>query len=198
MELRRSAAGPGPTKLLTPNDDTPPQAKRPGSGGTRERPRSGSPASDSRLKASTDPPTTCDSTTADPRATFVFEGIAENEKIGDFGIMGGGAAGGEIDCYDPSLGAPLGTLLLATSGPLSDVYVLVAEEIYESLPGLGGTEQPLVRADLVFCALDGGGGFFSAGSIAWTASLSHNEYQNNVATLTGNVLKRFREDEPLK
>ena len=134
----------------------------------------------------------------DPRATFIFEGIAENEQIGDFGIMGGGAAGGEIDCYQPSLGAPADTLLLATSGPLSDVYVLVAEETYETLPGMGATEQPLVRADIVYCALNGGGGFFSTGSIAWTASLSHNDYQNNVATLTSNVLKRFREDEPLK
>lgn len=134
----------------------------------------------------------------DPRAAFIFEGIAENEKIGDFGIMGGGAAGGEIDCYQPSLGAPADTLLLATSGPLSDVYVLVAEETYETLPGMGATEQPLVRADIVYCALNGGGGFFSTGSIAWTASLSHNDYQNNVATLTSNVLKRFREDEPLK
>jgi N,N-dimethylformamidase len=134
----------------------------------------------------------------DPRATFIFEGIAENEKIGDFGIMGGGAAGGEIDCYQPSLGAPADTLLLATSGPLSDVYVLVAEETYETLPGMGATEQPLVRADLVYCALNGGGGFFSTGSIAWTASLSHNDYQNNVATLTSNVLKRFRDAEPLK
>ena len=33
----------------------------------------------------------------DPRAAFIFEGIAEDEKIGDFGIMGGGASGAEVD-----------------------------------------------------------------------------------------------------
>ena len=39
---------------------------------------------------------------------------------------------------------------------------------------------------------DGGGGsVFSVGSIAWTASLSHAGYANNVARVTGNVLREF-------
>jgi len=50
----------------------------------------------------------------------------------------------------------------------------------------------------VYCALDGGGGFFSVGSIAYTAALSHNNYDNNVAKITGNVLRRFRRTEPLQ
>jgi N,N-dimethylformamidase len=133
----------------------------------------------------------------DPRVQFVFEGIAANERIGDFGIMGGGAAGAEIDCYEPTLGSPPGTLVLATSAPFSDNYLLTSEEVYEMLPGLGGTEQPMVRSDVVYCALEGGGGFFSVGSIAWTAALSHNHYDNNVARMTGNVLRRFLRGEPL-
>ena len=134
----------------------------------------------------------------DARAAFIFEGIGATELLGDFGIIGGGAAGSEIDFYNPSLGTPPDTLVLATSGPLSDTYLLVAEELYEQLPGLGGTEQPSVRSDVVYAALDGGGGFFSVGSIAWTGSLSHNGYDNNIARLTTNVLRRFRDDEPLK
>lgn len=134
----------------------------------------------------------------DARAAFIFEGIGDTELLGDFGIIGGGAAGSEIDFYNPSLGTPPETLVLATSGPLSDTYLLVAEELYEQLPGLGGTEQPSVRSDVVYAALDGGGGFFSVGSIAWTGSLSHNGYDNNIARLTTNVLRRFRDDEPLK
>ncbi|WP_051276847.1 N,N-dimethylformamidase beta subunit family domain-containing protein [Marmoricola sp. URHB0036] len=134
----------------------------------------------------------------DARAAFIFEGIGATELLGDFGIIGGGAAGSEIDLYNPSLGTPPDTLVLATSGPLSDNYLLVAEELYEQLPGLGGTEQPSVRSDVVYAALDGGGGFFSVGSIAWTGSLSHNEYENNIARLTTNVLRRFRDAEPLK
>lgn len=134
----------------------------------------------------------------DARATFIFEGIGATELLGDFGIIGGGAAGSEIDFYNPSLGTPPDTLVLATSGPLSDTYLLVAEELYEQLPGLGGTEQPSVRSDVVYAALDGGGGFFSVGSIAWTGSLSHNGYDNNIARLTTNVLRRFQDAEPLK
>lgn len=133
----------------------------------------------------------------DPLAAFAFEGIGSDERIGDFGIMGGGAAGAEIDRYDPSLGAPPGALVLATSGPLSDAYLLAAEDVYESIPGIGGTEQSRVRADIVLCPLPGGGGVFSVGSIAYTGSLSHNRYDNNVARLTGNVLKRFLHPEAL-
>ncbi|MFN3602334.1 MAG: N,N-dimethylformamidase beta subunit family domain-containing protein [Dietzia sp.] len=134
----------------------------------------------------------------DARAAFIFEGIGATELLGDFGIIGGGAAGSEIDFYNPGLGTPPDTLVLATSGPLSDTYLLVAEELYEQLPGLGGTEHPAVRSDVVYAALDGGGGFFSVGSIAWTGSLSHNGYDNNIARLTTNVLRRFRDAEPLK
>ncbi len=132
-----------------------------------------------------------------PIAGFVFEGIGADEQIGGFGIMGGGAAGAEVDCYQPVLGTPPHALLLATSGPLSDAYLLAAEEVYESIPGIGGTEQPGVRADIVLCPLSGGGGFFSVGSIAYTGSLSHNSYDNNVARMTGNVLRRFLRPEPL-
>lgn len=133
----------------------------------------------------------------DPIAAFAFEGIGSDEKIGDFGIMGGGAAGAEIDRYDPSLGSAPGALVLATSASFTDAYLLAAEDMYESIPGFGGTEQSRVRADMVLCPLPGGGGVFSVGSIAYTASLSHNSYDNNVARLTGNVLKRFLDPEPL-
>jgi N,N-dimethylformamidase len=37
----------------------------------------------------------------------------------------------------------------------------------------------------------GGGSVFSVGSITWTASLSHNRYDNNVAGITRNVLRHF-------
>jgi N,N-dimethylformamidase len=49
---------------------------------------------------------------------------------------------------------------------------------------------------MVFFTLPRGGAFFATGSIAWAGSLSHNGYDNNVARVTGNVLKRFLEPEP--
>lgn len=132
-----------------------------------------------------------------PIARFVFEGIGADEQIGAFGIMGGGAAGAEIDCYQPALGSPPGALVIATSGPFSDAYLIAAEEIYETIPGIGGTDQPSVRSDIVLCPLHGGGAIFSVGSIAYTGALSHNGYDNNVARMTGNVLNRFLRPEPL-
>jgi N,N-dimethylformamidase len=36
-----------------------------------------------------------------------------------------------------------------------------------------------------------GGAVFSVGSCNWWASLSHNGYVNNVARITGNVLRKF-------
>lgn len=133
----------------------------------------------------------------DPRVAFAFEGIGDDEIIGDFGIMGGGAAGAEVDCYQPVLGSSSQALVLATSGPFSDAYLLASEEIFEMLPGLGGTEQVSVRSDIVLTALEGGGAVFSVGSIAYTAALSHHGYDNNIARLTGNVLRRLMSPDPL-
>jgi N,N-dimethylformamidase len=132
-----------------------------------------------------------------PAAAFVFEGIADGERIGDFGIMGGGAAGAEIDAFVPSLGAPPQSLVLATSAEFPDTYLIAQEEILETLPMIGGTENPAVRSDIVLCPMPGGGGVFSVGSIAYTAALSHNGYDNNVARITTNVLQRFLDEAPL-
>jgi N,N-dimethylformamidase len=133
----------------------------------------------------------------DERAAFVFEGVGDDERIGDFGICGGGAGGAEIDRFDTDLGSPPGALLLASTVGLSDDYLRTSEEIFETPPGLGGTQDPDVRADLVYFTLRGGGAVFSTGSIAWTGSLSHNGYDNNVSRITGNVLRRFLAAEPL-
>jgi N,N-dimethylformamidase beta subunit-like, C-terminal len=133
----------------------------------------------------------------DPRAAFILEGTGEDERIGDFGLVGGGAAGAELDRYDLSLGTPPGALLLASSAPLSDNYRHVSEEILETPPGTGGSEDFEVRADMVYFCLAGGGAVFSVGSIAWTGSLSHNGYDNNVSRITGNVVRRFLDPAPL-
>ena len=49
-----------------------------------------------------------------PRAAFIFDGVDE-EIIGDFGVVGGGAAGLELDRFDLSLGSPPHALVLASS-----------------------------------------------------------------------------------
>ena len=70
------------------------------------------------------------------------------------------------------------------------------EDIPLNYPGTGGAESPLVRADLVFFETAEGGAVFSTGSIAWAASLAHNDYNNNVSRITENVLRRFLDDTP--
>lgn len=132
----------------------------------------------------------------DPRARFIFEGIADDERIGDFGLVGHGAAGLELDHADRLLGSPPHTLVLASSTGHSDIYQVVAEEILINYPGTGGTVSPLVKADLVFYETAAGGAVFSTGSIAWAGSLSHNGYDNNVSRITRNVLDRFLDRTP--
>ena len=129
----------------------------------------------------------------DERAAFIFEGIGEDELIGDFPslVYGQGAAGFEIDRLDHGLGTPAHALLLASSWGHSDDYQLAIEDQKASGAPTGGSGNPLVRADMVYYEGPKGGAIFSVGSISWCGSLSHNGYDNNVSRITGNVLCRF-------
>ena len=51
----------------------------------------------------------------DPRATFIFEGVGDDELIGDFGSLLGGAAGVELDGANRKLGTPPHALVVARS-----------------------------------------------------------------------------------
>jgi N,N-dimethylformamidase len=119
----------------------------------------------------------------EPRAGFIFEGVHETELIGDFGLVQGGAAGDETDGVDWGPGTPAHILVLATSAGLHQE---------------GGKAAPhWHRADLAFMEGPNGGAVFSVGSINWVSSLSWNAYDNNVSTITRNVLERFRDPEPI-
>lgn len=129
--------------------------------------------------------------------SWVFEGVDLDKPIGDFGSNGNGAAGDEVDRIDFSLGTPRTTVLLATSSPLhSDHYNRATEEVEQIDGSQGGTRCPEVRADITYFENSLGGAVFSTGSIAWSASLAHNGYQNSVSTITRNVLRRLGALEP--
>ena len=132
----------------------------------------------------------------DPRAAFIFEGIGEQEVIGDFGFLGDGASGSEIDATDPLMGTPTHALVVATSEGHSANTLICPDEIGFHHAAMDGVQSPLVRADMTFFETPGGGAVFSASSIAWAASLPHNGYVNNVSRLSGNVVRRFLEDTP--
>jgi N,N-dimethylformamidase len=127
----------------------------------------------------------------DPRAAFIFEGIGSDEVIGDFGLGLGGAAGDELDRVDAALGTPPQTLVLASSSGHTDTVLPVIEDYNGVILPLMTREKWDVRSDIVYADLDGGGAFFSVGSISWCSSLPHNGYVNNVSRMTENVLRQF-------
>ncbi|MHB1128583.1 MAG: N,N-dimethylformamidase beta subunit family domain-containing protein [Ilumatobacteraceae bacterium] len=131
----------------------------------------------------------------DPRVSWIFEGLESDELIGDFGILQGGAAGYEIDRHDIARGSPKHSIVVASSSGHSPLYDLMVSSILDTLPQLGLSQDP-IRADMVFFETNNGGAVFSVGSIAWAGSLSHNNYQNNVSTVTRNVLRRFMDPTP--
>ena len=123
--------------------------------------------------------------------SWIFAGVPEDERIGDFGLVGGGASGQEIDRADVTLGTPPQTFLLASAQDQNDSYKIVPEEIEFMFDGVGGTEHVNVRADLTYFEAPGGGAVFATSSIAWSGGLSHRGYDNNVSRITRNVLDRF-------
>lgn len=132
----------------------------------------------------------------DPRAAFIFEGVGREETIGDFGLLLGGAAGYEIDRYDRLLGSPPHALIVAEATGFTDNMVVVKEDMPATNWILGGVDNPLVRADMVFFETPAGGAVFSASSISWSAALPCHGFENNVARITGNVLRRFLDPAP--
>jgi N,N-dimethylformamidase len=132
----------------------------------------------------------------DPRVAFAFEGIGADERIGDFGLRLGGAAGLEVDRADRTLGSPPNLLVLASADDLGAGGLPTPEEFRTTHRGLTGEQNAQVRADLVFFETFAGGAVFATGSIAWCCALSHNNYENNVSRLTGNILRRFLDPRP--
>lgn len=130
----------------------------------------------------------------DPRAAFIMEGVTE-EIIGDFGTIGGGAAGEEIDRHDVHLGSPRHALVVATSEDHGELMLRTKEEFLSIIPWF---DDPKVRADLTFFECPNGGAVFSTGSISWAGSLSHENWDNNVSRITTNVLRRFIDPQPFE
>lgn len=131
-------------------------------------------------------PYTLGSGAARPEASFVFDGVSPEalpgRKIGDFGLLGGGVVGQEWDNAATFALGP-GHLILASSTE----HTLV--------PPLFGAVRPDYHADLVLY-FRGSGAVFSVSSMAWCGALSHDEYRNEIAVITGNVLARFIDTAP--
>ncbi|HTK97926.1 MAG TPA: N,N-dimethylformamidase beta subunit family domain-containing protein [Pseudomonadales bacterium] len=130
---------------------------------------------------------------SNPRVAFVMNGIDASEIIGAHGTQGGGAAGEEIDRYDAVLGSPPHAVVIASSENHKPGMLRVKEELFMMRPP---ANDPEIRADLTFFETPSGGAVFSTGSISYAGSLSTNDYDNDIARLTGNVLRRFIDPTP--
>ncbi len=134
----------------------------------------------------------------DTRVAFMFDGLdaTPGRDFGGFGLAGGGAAGLEIDRTDAALGTPAHALVLGSSMRHTDIYLMAPEDLLDPTPDMTGTQSDMIRSDMVFFETAGGGAVFSTGSIAWAAAMAASGYDNEVAKVTTNVLRRFADPEP--
>ena len=132
----------------------------------------------------------------DLRAAWMFDGIGEDELIGDFGTILGGAAGSEIDSVDFEIGTPPHALIVADSTDFGVDFHWVNEEFQHTHSAVNGENCPHVRCEMVFYETPNGGAVFSTSSIAFAGSLAHDNYQNNVSRLLENIVDRFTDPAP--
>jgi len=114
----------------------------------------------------------------DSRYDFIFEGIENDTLIGNFGLNLGSAVGFEMDSVHPDQ-------------QYSDSRPIVLAEAKH--PDFTPPRRPPISpvSHIALWTRPRGGAVFSAGSVTWTGSLSHNGYHNNVSIITGNMLRRF-------
>ncbi|MCX2982036.1 hypothetical protein EYC98_14325 [Halieaceae bacterium IMCC14734] len=136
---------------------------------------------------------------SNPRAAWIFEGLTEGDVFGDYGIdrVHGAAAGFEIDKYNAANGVPRHALQLATSEKLREKV----EDLKLSMMPLSIYYHPEDtevhgKADIVFFETANGGAMFSTGSITWMSSTPENNFDNDVARITLNVINRFMDPTP--
>lgn len=125
---------------------------------------------------------------ADPRASWILEGVDRDGPIGDFGLTMGGAAGFEVDRADTAVGTPPHALTVASATEFSPTY---EHQAPQHIAGTDIDEHGPIRSDMVFFETPNGGAVFSVGSIAYCGALSHDGYENDISRITENVLRRF-------
>lgn len=141
-----------------------------------------------------------------PAGSWVFEGVSRDEGIGgDMPTLQnpGGPMGEEVDRVDYVLGTPANAVVLGTSQPFGDEYMLVPEEDNSTSlceGGAGGAcdeHNRLVRGDVTLVYYPNGGAVFSAASMTWTGGFFHNDYDNDMTRITENVLDAFASGDPI-
>jgi hypothetical protein len=127
----------------------------------------------------------------DPAVAWVFDGV-DSDTFGHAGLLGGGAAGWEIDRLDPALGTPNSTWWLASSEGHGPDMVRTKEEL---LSTIALHPDRKARADLVLLPRgERGGAVFAVGSMCWIGALAPDA---GVARITRNVIDGFLAGVPV-
>jgi N,N-dimethylformamidase len=128
----------------------------------------------------------------DPELAWMFNGV-DGEVLGDYGLIAGGAAGFELDRYDPRLGSPPGAIVVARSDALPPGFEPVLEDLGTIGYAItGGAPDPLVRADMTYFETRSGGAVFAASAISFCGSLwKDGAFAGPVSRLLENVVRRL-------
>jgi N,N-dimethylformamidase len=89
----------------------------------------------------------------------MFDGISQDELIGEYGL-GGGANGDEIDRFDIADESPECTKVLASSTGHSDMFGIVPEDVRFPILNTLGTQTDLIPLDTTYYMGSGGVGYF--------------------------------------
>lgn len=128
-----------------------------------------------------------------PEFDWIFDGIT-GEEFGHHGLVMGGAAGDEVDKFDPKLSSPGRVAVVATSTGHSHYYKPIIDDVQLIADGMDGDKNPDIRSDITYIDTGHGGAVFGVGSITWIPSMATDSFDNDVAQITSNVLRRFRTD----
>lgn len=136
----------------------------------------------------------------DARAKWIFAGTDEGAVFGDYGLdkVHGGVVGFEIDRFNEGNGVPRHALNLATSEPLRETIedVIALDTAPINIVYHPSKAKVWAQADVVFFETPNGGAVFTTGTINWISSTLDNNYDNDVATITRNVITRFLDPKP--
>ena len=109
----------------------------------------------------------------------------------DYGIdkVHGAVAGLEIDRYNARNGVPRHALVLTESEALKPkIEDVKLEPLPLSIAYHPSDKEMWVKANMVFFETPNGGAVLATGSIAWMGSVVANNFNNDVATITKNVV----------
>lgn len=135
----------------------------------------------------------------DPRVAFMREGMPDlaspGASLGERGLMGGGAAGHELDRADTTLGTPPHALIIGRAVLTDPTYQPVNEERRDHT--WPAKREDIIRSDLTFFETPQGGAVFSVGSMNFIGALPVDGYDNVAARLIVNIVRRFADPAPL-